>query len=575
MTNEQIPRKTSELTCCRCGRHYIYRRLPEQYDTGSPRHCPECRAELLAQRQRELEAVEQEKRRQKAAEEHRIFVERLTDWNTVPYESIHPQGEGVLYIIGNGFDLMHRAPSSYYSFRDSLGRHCSLRETLETYITDSDLWSDFESSLAHFNISAMSSGDVVDMWLDTFGVYNDNASAKDHALAVEAAATPLYTVTSELPRRLYSWVSTLAPGTADRPLKSMIKNDRVLCFNYTEFIETLYGVAPQNVCYIHGCRRRAKNAPRPSLVIGHRPGESDAAFEFEDDLRKVTPSRGRREFIRLMQENVLCHLSEYDNDLTKDSCSIIAAHAPFFASLNDVTTVISIGHSFSPVDRYYFRKIRDSIPEETHVSWYFGCYGLRDLENLEKMLAYIGLDRRGVTVFRTDTISTTPSSPADVHANSRNSSKAPKPRKPHKRCVSHDGVWGAESRENVLTVTNQRQNALDYETAFPCGIARVFFSPDEQCLFAVVYGIDPGVFLFRITAGHWRFVGELICTHQGLLVPRLRRVMITEADIAFIYNNRVRRYSLENGAELSNVSKRGAKDISYPGDDITNMFARR
>ena len=57
-----------------------------------------------------------------------------------------------LFIIGNGFDLMHGVPSSYYNFRDSLGKHSALRETLETNLTPTDLWADFEDSLAHINI---------------------------------------------------------------------------------------------------------------------------------------------------------------------------------------------------------------------------------------------------------------------------------------------------------------------------------------------------------------------------------------------------------------------------------------
>ena len=39
-----------------------------------------------------------------------------------------------LFVIGNGFDIMHGVPSSYYNFRDTIGKNNILRFTLETYI---------------------------------------------------------------------------------------------------------------------------------------------------------------------------------------------------------------------------------------------------------------------------------------------------------------------------------------------------------------------------------------------------------------------------------------------------------
>lgn len=68
-------------------------------------------------------------------------------------EEIQPKDGHVLYIIGNGFDLMHGVKSSYYAFRDSLGKQNSLRKILESYLTPEDIWAYFENALAHFDIS--------------------------------------------------------------------------------------------------------------------------------------------------------------------------------------------------------------------------------------------------------------------------------------------------------------------------------------------------------------------------------------------------------------------------------------
>lgn len=98
-------------------------------------------------------------------------------------------------------------------------------------------------------------------------------------MAVETAADSIITVAEELPQRFRKWVETLSIGTADRPLENMFQSGKVLCFNYTEFVETLYGIPKENVCYIHGCRRKKKYHPKERLVLGHLPGASDGTLK--------------------------------------------------------------------------------------------------------------------------------------------------------------------------------------------------------------------------------------------------------------------------------------------------------
>lgn len=52
-----------------------------------------------------------------------------------------------LFIIGNGFDLIHGVPSSYYNFRDFIGRNSILRFILDTYIEQTDVWGAVQVSL--------------------------------------------------------------------------------------------------------------------------------------------------------------------------------------------------------------------------------------------------------------------------------------------------------------------------------------------------------------------------------------------------------------------------------------------
>lgn len=244
-------------------------------------------------------------------------------------DAIRPKSGRVLYIIGNGFDLMHCVRSSYYAFRDTLGRNDPLRFMLENFTTPEDIWADFEDALAHFDISAMSSRFMVADWLDTYDAFDEDAGAAEYYMACEAAADPIMTVVEKLPGRFRKWVETLAVGTEDRPLKNMFRNGKVLCFNYTEFVETLYGIPESNVCYIHGCRRKKKYHPKEKLILGHLAGASEEEYNFVDDSAAGTKDPYKLYMIEMAQENVFRLISECDEALTKNCGDIIAAHKDF------------------------------------------------------------------------------------------------------------------------------------------------------------------------------------------------------------------------------------------------------
>ena len=229
-----------EITCICCGERFIFSRAKqehfEQMGWSIPKHCPSCCKEVRAQREKAAEQIESKAWQRKKAEDQKSFDVSLKNWPVIPIDEIRSKDNHVLYIIGNGFDLMHGVKSSYYAFRESLGKRNSLRETLETYLTPEDIWADFENALAHFNISSMGSQFIVDNWLDWMDAYAEDAGAAEFYMAVEAAATPIQIVAQELPRRFHMWVESLAVGTEDRPLKGLFKkptgNNSISVFQY-------------------------------------------------------------------------------------------------------------------------------------------------------------------------------------------------------------------------------------------------------------------------------------------------------------------------------------------------------
>ena len=505
-----------ELVCETCGGKFIFRRHQQEervlHNRKLHKYCFNCYRAYRDSKQQEKAELENRKWEQKKAEEKIEFEKKLNDWNSIEVDKIIPQCSSVLYIIGNGFDLMHGVRSSYYSFSQSLGKNSPLRHALENYLTPDDIWANFEEALAHFDVSMMADSSIVDMWMDTYDAYNDEASAADFYAAIEAAANPMTTIAYELPRRFRQWVEGLSVGTKDHPLKHMFLEGKVLCFNYTEFVEKLYGVQEKDVCYIHGCRRKKKGHPKEELILGHKPGDSDESFaNFTDNDRRGVKKSYRRAMKDIAQENVIQIISECDEELTKNSSEIIKKHSSFFQSLCNIEEVISIGHSYSQVDWDYFREIVSSIANTKDVRWYFGCYGLQDLNNLEMLLSNLGIEKSSVRVFRTDTIKVTFENGADIT-----------PKVEEKvQCKSVDGRWLGITKGNSFFIYNREDNSVNYDTKFSSYINKAFFTGDSKYIIAFFRGVCPGICIFKLVAENWEFVGELeSIRNQSLINPR-------------------------------------------------------
>lgn len=555
-----------ELRCLDCGGNFVFRKCEQerfaQFGWATPKRCPDCR-KAAQERKREAEKLrENAEWQKKKAEEKQEFENRLKEWKVVAKDDIRPENDHVLYIIGNGFDLMHGVRSSYYAFRDTLGKRNSLRTSLEQFWTPEDIWADFEAGLAHFNAKAMCSKFMVHEWLDICEAYDEDAGMAEFFMAVEGAANPIVTVVNDLQKRFRMWVESLAIGTDDRPLRSMFRKGKVLCFNYTEFVETLYGIPEDNVCYIHGCRRKKKYHPKDKLILGHMPGASEGAYDFEDDSYVGTRDPRKLYMIEAAQEHVFRLVAESDDALTKNCSDIIAAHEPFFSGLDEIENIIVIGHSFSPVDWDYFSEVVSNLPDGKACHWYFGCHGCRDLDNLKQLLAELGIDSDTASVFRTDNIVTTLRKDESLHKTYTG------PRE-KVRAVSPDGRWEVRTAGGLLSVVDRKTREVNYETMFSSAVSDAFFTPSGKHLFVVIRGVDAGVLLLRITDGQWRLVDELeSMQHQSLLNPRLNHVYLTDKAVTFVYNNRVREYSLEDGRLMSNRALRNAGSFAYEGEEI-------
>lgn len=169
--------KTMEKKICKtCGKQFL--------NETNYSYCRICSKKWHEEQEKIREQAENLKWKEQREREKKMFESEVQTYKTIQMEDIIPSAH-TLYLIGNGFDLMHRVPSSYYNFRDSLGKKNSLRNDLETVLTAEDIWADFENALGTLNLDLMGSRDIIDMWLDNFGYYDEDSGAAEFYMAVE------------------------------------------------------------------------------------------------------------------------------------------------------------------------------------------------------------------------------------------------------------------------------------------------------------------------------------------------------------------------------------------------------
>ncbi len=562
----------NQIECKNCGEIFIFRQVDADYynQRGIPElhHCPICRKRFRNQKEKERQEAEAISRRVKKEEELREFEANLKEWNVIPVSEAEPKtGDSTLYVIGNGFDLMHGARSSYYDFGKTIGKNSILRFYLDNYLEVDDLWADFEGALARINVEMMCAPHIMDSFLDSIGAFDKDAGVAEFYLAAETAAAPIRSFATDLRKRFLKWVLTLRTKTDDRPLKGIIKqNGKYLNFNYTEFVEELYGVGGDRICYIHGCRNKCKGFPSEELVLGHMPGASDNQYDFEDQYTYVPVEH--TQMVYDAQQVALGYVSEADEELTKNCDSIIERHRDFFDSLSCINRIITIGHSLYPVDWEYFSEIISIAGKENNLQWFLGCHGKADLDRIIDFVNHFRISKDRVYIFRTDTIRVTIDDNEDENISKKNS-------EPSRRMIgiSDDRRWNVVTGSNFFEIVYSPRNECEFRRIVATQISKAVFNTDGRYLFLVAKGYCGGVFLLQFNGSEWKFLGELEpVPNQKVINMRLKKILINEGNAVFVYNNRLRKYSLSDARLVFNKGIQGAAKQHYEGEDLTKRF---
>ncbi len=262
-----------------------------------------------------------------------------------------------LYIIGNGFDLKHDLPSKYSDFASFCKTtNITLFEQINLLfpkISIDGLWSNFEEGLGEVK------NDV--LYKIFYEPYKENV--RDDKF--------LYMVNS-LQLAFRDWVKNLKVLSKDIQKHYIFnKDDCFISFNYTDLLESLYGINERQILHIHGYAKPDEEDNFVDYTFGHA----------QDEIKSIEPLDSfdnlSKDFKNSLKKNY--KISEMEEKLK--------TWAKQGKSFNEI---IVLGHSLNDVDDKYFVKLLQLIP---NAKWYIEYFDYKDFLRKERNIVRIGLGR--------------------------------------------------------------------------------------------------------------------------------------------------------------------------------------
>lgn len=312
-----------------------------------------------------------------------------------------------LYIIGNGFDIAHDLPTTYWHFRNFLDEHdwmflIRLEELFgiaqidvqdprvnvkawETGIKDK-LWGSLEEKLACPDIDAMLSfsSSIVGQ-LDLEG---GNWGIED---TMDSYWEDMYGFVKKLPMYVEQWANSIDLSFVVPRKRKMInlESGKVLTFNYTSTLEECYHVDPGIIEHVHGGLLPYTDEPP---VMGHGDKQSIMSHRVLADEADRLYDEGGKSI-----ENAIAN---YFENTLKDTGSIICQKSRFFQNLYDIDNVDVVGLSYSSVDFPYLQEVKNSVKSDA--CWTMCYYSDEDKENLKNIVERLEIDSKRIKCMHSD-----------------------------------------------------------------------------------------------------------------------------------------------------------------------------
>lgn len=266
-----------------------------------------------------------------------------------------------LFIIGNGFDLAHKLPTSYADYREWLKQYYpQFLEVLEeiycysSYVDEETLWSEFEQALGMFDIEEIFNNLSAELDFDEDHMFRTSANIEDYFEELGNIITDNFQIS------LKEWLISV-DNLHISPLEryTFTEGDNFLSFNYTNTLERLYGINSAHILHIHGYLNNDHE-----LTIGYK---DDGLSKFDIDPDGY-----------VFEENAKNSIYTALYQLRKDPKRILNQHKEKILSfLDNISEVNVIGFSYSKIDFEYFEFIRRCIA--CRIKWNFYYHNNEDL----------------------------------------------------------------------------------------------------------------------------------------------------------------------------------------------------
>jgi hypothetical protein len=251
--------------------------------------------------------------------------------------------KNTLYIIGNGFDLHHKQPTSYNNFRNNYAKKSPiLWNYLEKIygldrILNDMWWANFEEMLGEVNYTSLLHSNN--------GIALGDQKAKDFI--------------RNLSLFLGNWIKNIDERIHSDKLilrQDIIPNALFFTFNYTTLLEKVYKVHNDNIWHIHGSILDFKENQK-SLIVGH---DSDGAklIQYSSNYHDQDISPAYKDSIN---QAIMKGAKRVKERITQNEEK--------FKHYSTVTHFIVMGFSFNDIDMPYIKKIIDVNHDIYNTKW--------------------------------------------------------------------------------------------------------------------------------------------------------------------------------------------------------------
>lgn len=288
-----------------------------------------------------------------------------------------------LYVIGNGFDLHHRLPTSYSYFHQE---NNELLDGLSDYFPnnhDETPWHNFEENLGKYD------SEIIFSECDHLDIGDEKFKLSMLYGLEDELAEQTENIVSNLQDAFSEWINSIEidPNEISERL-NLESNSLYLSFNYTTTLEKIYNISKESILYIHGCAERYDD-----LIFGHGLN-IDEELEFDES----------GESLRTPFSDAIASSRYPLSALKKPVVEIINKNSIFFSSLSNLERVLIIGHSIGCVDHPYFIKIKDNVSD--NCQWVVSYYNDKDMEEHKKNLSSCGIEIKNITLLSISDLNT-------------------------------------------------------------------------------------------------------------------------------------------------------------------------